>query len=128
MQEKSNEDTAKKCNCRTGESRLRTLNKTIGKPLDTTPPGWFSLKCPVDGACMKESVIYSATVNTNSTSKEYIGLSSNSFKQHYAKHTDSFRWRERGQTTLSSYIWKLEDKNAEYKLDWKIKSKANLKK
>ena len=126
MQEKLNEDTNidKKCNCRKGESRLKTLNKAIGKPLDTPPPGWFSLRCPVDGACMNESVIYSATVSTNSTSKEYIGLSSNSFKQRYTKHTDSFRWRERGQTTLSSYIWKLEDKNADYKLDWKIKSKA----
>ena len=125
MQEKNEDNTnVMKCNCRKGESRLKTLNRTLGKPLDTPPPGWFSMECPVDNACKTESVIYSATVNTDNGLKEYIGLTSNAFKQRYGKHTDSFRWRSKGQTTLSTHIWDLEDRKVKYELLWKIRSKA----
>ena len=128
LQEKFEDDHG--CNCRKAESRLKTLNDKLKRPSDTPPPSWFSQKCPVDGACKTKSVIYSATVSTDSSTKEYIGLSCNSFKQRYTTHTGSFRKREQGQTTLSSYIWSLEDKEevygtAKYEVNWKIRSRAS---
>ena len=112
------------CNCRSGESRLKAMNKKQNKPLDTPAPDWFSPDCPVNGTCLTESVIYSASVSTENSTKEYIGLSCNSFKSRYSGHVDSFRHRNRGQTTLSSYLWDLDDKKTKFSLEWRIRKRA----
>ena len=50
----------------------------------------------------------------------YIGAATN-FKQRYRNHTKTFRHETyRKDTELSKYIWKLNDENISYKIDWKI--------
>ena len=88
------------------------------------PPNWLSKDCPLDGACLTESIVYSANITTENSSKRYIGSTSNSFKSRYNGHTDSFRHRDSRSTTLSSYIWDLEDKNTKYNLNWSVMKKA----
>ena len=126
------------CNCRSFESRLKARNKalnladrTLNLAEDHPPPSWFPLSCPVDGKCLTESVIYSATVNSNNSSMNYIGLTGDSFKTRFNGHTDTFRHREGKMSTLSSHVWDLEDKKAsdkkmDYSIKWKIEKKAML--
>ena len=120
----------KGCNCRSDESRIITVNKalnrtrTVKKPLNHPPPNWFSYGCPVNGQCKTESVIYSAKVESNSTTMEYIGLTGDSFKSRYNGHTETFRKNDVKKTTLSSYIHELEEKEVDYGIHWQIKHRA----
>ena len=64
-------------------------------------------KC-MDGNCLKELVIYQATVTTedNNPSQTYMGLTENSFKTRYSNHKTSFcNSNKRLRTELSKHIW-----------------------
>ena len=79
--------------------------------------------CPLNGECLKQGLIYQATVirKDNNKKETYIGLTDNTFKTRYNGHTCSFRNNsKRNATTLSQYIWTLKDNNIEYDLNWKI--------
>ena len=55
----------------------------------------------------------------------YIGLTENSFNDRWTKHKSSFRTRNpKNASGLSRYIWKLEDENIDFELEWKIISRA----
>ena len=47
------------------------------------------------------------------------------FKKRYSKHKSSFKIRPQGHTTLSSYIWKLKDKQIKYETKWSIKARGH---
>jgi len=49
-------------------------------------------ECPMDRNCLKESVIYRATVTTEdkNPSHTYVGLTKNYFKTRYSNHKTSF--------------------------------------
>ena len=81
----------------------------------------------MDGNCQDASVIYQATVKhlDNNVEANYIGLTENTFKTRYNLHTCSFRnTHHRNDTTLSQYIWKLNDDKIQYLLHWKIVTKC----
>ena len=81
---------AKSCNCR--------------KPSD----------CPLVSNCLKESVIYQATVTTgdNQPNKTYIGLTENTFKTIFTNHKATFSHKtKRLNTELSKYIWQQKESN-----------------
>ena len=62
----------------------------------------------------KPSVVYNANVITESdtTGKNYIGLTEGTFKQRYTQHKLSFRNRNYSNSTeLSKHIWTLKDNN-----------------
>ena len=98
--------------------------------------------CPLQNKCLTENLIYQATVtpveinpssntisaNTtanNSKNENYVGLSSTTFKLRYANHTQSFRDPSyKSKTTLSQYIWKLQDDEKNYNINWNILSIA----
>ena len=85
--------------------------------------------CPLDGKCRTSSIVYQATVSTNSdNSKEtYIGLTENQFKTRYYNHKATFTHRNKANSTeLSKHIWKLKDQGKAYTIKWKIicKTKA----
>ena len=81
--------------------------------------------CPVGGQCQKTGVVYQAEVKSEDKVETYIGLSATSFKDRYSNHTSSFRTRNpKNSTTLSKYVWGLQDANIEYELKWKIISRA----
>ena len=77
---------SKACNCR--------------KPAD----------CPLAGNCLKQSVVYQATVATedNRPDQTYVGLTENSFKTRFTNHKASFNHLSKKlNTELSKHIWNL---------------------
>ena len=62
-----------------------------------TPPGCNCRggpsKCPVDGACLTEGVVYRATVTRgdNSAQETYTGLTARKFKQRLYEHTQDLK-------------------------------------
>ena len=100
---RTNNQTKKCCNC--------------GKPN----------KCPMDGNCNVESVIYQDEVTTETAKEIYIELCDTAFKLRYRNHVSSFRnERYKHATELSKYIWSLKDKNAKDNIKWrKIKQASS---
>jgi len=85
-------------------------------------------KCPLDGRCLTESLIYQATVtHRNGKNPEtYIGLTEGPFKTRYNNHSSSFKYpTKRTSTELSNYIWSLKEEGTEYDIKWNIICQAN---
>ena len=84
-------------------------------------------ECPVGGECQKRGVVYQAEVTREDNKVDtYVGLAATSFKDRYSNHTSSFRTRNpKNSTTLSKYIWGLQDQNIGYQVKWKILSSAS---
>ena len=87
--------------------------------------------CPLGGKCLAENLIYQATVTeTNKQNEEstetYVGLSAPNFKSRLANHKKSFKNREYStETTLSSHIWDIKDRDSTYKISWKMLDRAS---
>ena len=81
--------------------------------------------CPVDRKCLSESVVYRATVTEESgVVNTYTGLTCNDFKTRWNAHNHSFNNSNANQTTLSTYIHDLKNKQIEYNLKWDLVSSA----
>ena len=90
------------CNCRGGQSA-----------------------CPVDGYCLKESLIYKAEVINTTKPATYIGNTSNTFKTRLTGHKQSFNHAKyQHRTSLSSYLWNLKKDKIDFDLKWSILSQA----
>ena len=76
----------------------------------------------MNNQCQKKGVIYQAEVKSEDNRIEkYIGLAATTFKERYSNHMSSIRTRNpKNSTTLSKYIWSLEDKGVGYTLSWKF--------
>jgi len=90
-------------------------------------------KCPLDGECRENGIVYQATVITKNNQKTYVGLTDTEFKQRYSNHKQSFvNPKLRNTTELSKYVWELKDQNIEFNIKWTIlgrsKSYSNLTK
>jgi hypothetical protein len=84
-------------------------------------------QCPLNGECLKKSVVYQATVTRPDTAnaETYVGLTENTFKSRFNAHKSSFRNnKQRNATALSQYIWSLDDSNITYNVSWKILTHA----
>ena len=55
----------------------------------------------------------------------YYGLTENEFKKRCSVHKTSFRNIKYNHTTLSSYIWKLKDKESPRYVNWSIKARGH---
>jgi hypothetical protein len=82
--------------------------------------------CPLNGHCLQKSVIYQATVTSDSgTTETYVGLTEQEFKSRYRNHTTSFNNKKyKNSTELSKHIWELRDDNTRYDVKWTIISRA----
>ena len=81
--------------------------------------------CPVENNCLKNNVVYKATVQYEDKEQHYIGMTENTFKTRYTLHKSSFKHStKRKQTELSNLIWTLKDSDTEYKLTWGIIDRA----
>ena len=102
----------------------KILRKHIDENTDRTCNCRNPGSCPVENNCLKENVIYKATVTTIDDQKEYIGSSCTTFKTRYNNHMSSFRasatLKKKQSTTLSTYIHKLKETNKQYDIEWKI--------
>ena len=79
-------------------------------------------QCPVGGNCTTEGVVYQATVTQNGTTSDtYIGLTERQFINRYRKHYTNFESRNaKNSTKLSKKIWKLQDQQKNYEINWEI--------
>ena len=64
---------------------------------------------------------YQADVHAEDTVMSYYGLTENEFKSRCSNHKTSLRDKTRNKTTLSSYIWKLKDREIPRVVNWSIK-------
>ena len=79
------------------------------------------------GKCMTNNVIYKAEVTTtdNQTTKQYVGMTSNAFKNRFRNHQKSFRDKKhQNETELSKFIWSLKEKKKEFEVKWSILKRA----
>ena len=85
-------------------------------------------ECPMSGNCLKESVVYQATVSTEDhhPPQTYVGLTENSFKTRYSNHKSSFaNANKRNNTELSKYIWYLKENLTKFNITWRILKHAS---
>ena len=70
-------------------------------------------ECPLNGACLTESIIHKASVSVrNLLTKYYYGLTEGDFKTRWRNHKTSFtNANYKNVTELSYYIWELRDKH-----------------
>ena len=81
--------------------------------------------CMLQGSCQTSNLIYKCVVSSTHDSKEYIGLTSNTFKQRYSSHKASFTHRKLSSSTaLSTYIWDLKDREIPHTSTWSILKRA----
>ena len=59
--------------------------------------------CPLNGGeCRAENVIYQATIETDNSSKIYIGLSANQLKKRISTHNTTIKSKPNEKTTSST--------------------------
>lgn len=93
---------------------------------DTLPCNCKHQKCPMSqGSCRQKNIVYQATVESNSGTANYIGLTAMEFKDRWAAHKTSFKYKEkRDSTELSKYIWELKEKGEDYNISVKAIARA----
>ena len=68
---------------------------------------------------MNRSIIYQATMTTDSTTKTYIGHCDMTFNTRYSNHLSSLKHsKHRNSTELSKHVWNLKDQNTRYCITW----------
>ena len=81
-------------------------------------------ECPMDGQCLKESMVYRADVLVTGAVNEtrfYLGQCGGKFKTRYGNHLKSLRHeRYKDETALSSYIWDAQRRGGIVSIKWSI--------
>ena len=78
-------------------------------------------KCPLDGRCLTDSLIYMASLSTSNEKYSYVGMSEGTFKTRFNAHKTSFHLeRYRNATKLSEKVWSLRDRGIDYNIRWSI--------
>ena len=107
---------------------ISSHNKKLLKGTPEDPPCncQKSRQCPIPGECLKENVVYQATVMPEVGDPEtYIGMTSTPFKERLANHEKSFNHLKYStETSLSKFIWKLKGKKIGYSINWRIVDRA----
>ena len=82
--------------------------------------------CPLNNNCQSECIVYKAEVKTSDgETREYIGMTANSFKERYYNHKKSFNLEKyEKETELSKFIWRLKRSNVNYRISWSILKRA----
>jgi len=81
--------------------------------------------CILDGKCLQTDIVYKAEVSSEESTKIYYGLTAPGFKSRYNNHTESFRNKNKSNSSeLSKYIWQLKDSNKPYSIAWSIAAHA----
>ena len=82
-------------------------------------------KCPLNGKCLTQTVIYKAELHDHKTKRNYIGCTEGEFKTRYNNHTASFRHKnKKSNTTLSSLVWQT-GQNPTPEVKWQIMKKCH---
>ena len=71
-----------------------------------------------------ECLVYNAHIVSNNETKEYIGMTENSFLKRLDAHNSDQRLpHARKKTELSEYVWNLKDKGITYNIKWTVMEK-----
>ena len=82
--------------------------------------------CPLNGACLTQSIVYQATVPPRSRTPRIYIMTEHDYKTRYRNHNLSFdNRRYSGSSTLSKLVWELKESNTELSIDWTIVKHAN---
>ena len=81
-------------------------------------------ECPLPGECDQKNVVYQADVHGDNKIMKYFGSTEN-FKKRYYQHKSSLKDRPANHTTLSSYVWKLKDKEVPFEVKWSIRARGH---
>ena len=77
--------------------------------------------CPLQGNCLQESVVYKATIKTDTTTETYIGSTETTFKTRYNNHKTSMKYESKAkQTKLSIQYWKHAKQGKTPTITWEI--------
>ena len=80
--------------------------------------------CRAKGKCETSSVVYKATVHVNDKTyykRVYAGMTEGKLKNRISKHYSDFKYISRkNSTSLSNFIWKLQDDNKTFQIEWDI--------
>ena len=78
-------------------------------------------KCPLDGHCLQESIVYKGNVKSATSNRHYIGITAGEFKERFNNHGLSVRNRKyENSTDLSKYTWSLKDINVDHEITWSV--------
>ena len=86
----------------------KIINSNI--PKQAAPTGNCRLKssCPLNSDCLQSSLVYifkEDTPNVIETHLHYIGLTENTFKDRFYKHSNSFKYEsKRNATEVSNFV------------------------
>ena len=104
-------------------------NKILRAPTTSEPAGCKcrdKTKCPLPKRCETKALIYKATITSAGEQKNYIGLTSNTFKERYTQHKSDFNLEhKRFKTALSKYVWELKKANKKYNISWEVMKRAS---
>ena len=104
-------------------------NKILRTPTTREPAGCKCRKeneCPLPRRCETKSVIYKATITSEGQEKNYVGMTSNTFKARYTQHKSDFNLEsKRFKTALSRHVWDLKKANKKWKISWEILKQAS---
>ena len=86
-----------------------------------------STECPLNNNCLTKSVVYKAEVTDDTgVIRDYIGMTSNTFKKRFYNHKTSFKDTSYVKSTeLSKHIWNLKNKKRTFNIKWSILKQAS---
>ena len=86
-----------------------------------------STECPLNNNCLTKSVVYKAEVTDDTgVIRDYIGMTSNTFKKRFYNHKTSFKDTSYIKSTeLSKHIWNLKNKKRTFNIKWSILKQAS---
>jgi hypothetical protein len=101
---------------------IRKNEKSVEKRMCNCPK---TKKCPLEGKCLVDNLVYQAVVRTENDEQSYDGLASTTFKLRLGNHKKSFKNEiYRRDSSLSGYIWDVRNKWGKYEIDWKLLGRA----
>ena len=81
--------------------------------------------CPLNGQCLESNIIYHAKVTQNTQkNRNYIGLASTDFKARLGQHRQTFKNKNKSQTSISNHVHELKDANIDFEIKWRIVDKG----
>ena len=117
--------------CPNMEAYIKSHNtKLVKEEVNTTDPGCNcrggKSRCPLQGRCQIQSLVYKAKAQNGNETKEYIGQTAITFKLRFNNHTASFvNHSKKNNTTLSHYFWRQKVNGVDTNITWKPISITN---
>ena len=103
---------------------IKQHNRNISNKKQKQTNAWNKNKCPLNGNCKVQNVIYKCTVSAPQTFKQrvYLGIAEGNWKQRLYNHRQCFKDKKhKTDTALSRILWDLKDNhNRIPKLTWSI--------